>query len=43
MTEYVAAQRPWQNVMEDEVEAVRETFAHGKSAQVDLFNLFLFS
>ena len=43
MTEYVAAQRPWQNLkMEDEVEAVRETFAHGKSAQVVSFYLFLF-
>ena len=26
----------------DEVEAVRETFAHGKSAQVVLFYVFLF-
>ncbi len=40
----MAAERPWQHLQkEDEVEAVRETFAHGKSAQVDLFNLFLFS
>ena len=35
MTDFVAAERPWQHLQkEDEVEAVRETFAHGKTSQV---------